>query len=76
LLMEGMMPVYDAFARLGLREGEEDVNFHTLAGFDLYQFGHLPDVGESFTFGGWHFEIIDLDGMRIDKILARREAGV
>ena len=75
LLMEGMMPVYDAFARLGLREGEEDVTFHTLAGFALYQFGHLPDVGESFTFGGWHFEIVDLDGMRIDKILARREAG-
>ncbi|MBN8950473.1 MULTISPECIES: hemolysin family protein [unclassified Rhizobium] len=73
LLMEGMMPVYDAFARLGLRVGEEDVNFHTLAGFALYQLGHLPEVGESFSFGGWRFEIVDLDGMRIDKILAQRE---
>ena len=73
LLMEGMMPVYDAFARLGLRFSEEEVNFHTLAGFALYQLGHLPEVGESFSFGDWHFEIVDLDGMRIDKILARRE---
>ncbi|HEY0123102.1 MAG TPA: hemolysin family protein [Rhizobium sp.] len=75
LLMEGMMPAYDAFQRLGLRDRSEDSNFHTLAGFALYQLGHLPDVGESFTFDGWHFEIVDLDGMRIDKILARREAG-
>ncbi|PST23746.1 hemolysin [Rhizobium sp. JAB6] len=72
LLMEGMMPVYDAFARLGLRFSEEEVNFHTLAGFALYQLGHLPEVGESFSFGDWHFEIVDLDGMRIDKILAQR----
>jgi len=67
-----MMPVYDAFARLGLRFSEEEVNFHTLAGFALYQLGHLPEVGESFSFGDWHFEIVDLDGMRIDKILAQR----
>jgi CBS domain containing-hemolysin-like protein len=73
LLMEGMMPVYDAFARLGLRFSEEEVNFHTLAGFALYQLGHLPEVGESFSFGDWHFEIVDLDGMRIDKILAQRK---
>ncbi|WFU09773.1 hemolysin family protein [Rhizobium sp. CB3090] len=75
LLIEGMMPAYDAFQRLGLREPSEDGNFHTLAGFALFQLGHIPEVGESFTFDGWHFEIVDLDGMRIDKILARREAG-
>ncbi|MFT4184877.1 MAG: hemolysin family protein [Rhizobium sp.] len=75
LLMEGMMPAYDAFQRLGLRETSDDSSFHTLAGFALYQLGHLPEVGESFTYGDWHFEIIDLDGMRIDKILAKREAG-
>ncbi|MDE1993088.1 MAG: HlyC/CorC family transporter [Rhizobiaceae bacterium] len=74
LLIEGMMPAYDAFQRLGLRESSED-NFHTFAGFALYQLGHLPDVGEGFDFGGWHFEIVDLDGMRIDKILAKREEG-
>jgi CBS domain containing-hemolysin-like protein len=73
LLIEGMMPIYDAFQRLGLREDFEDGNFHTIAGFALYRFGHIPEVGESFSFDGWIFEIVDLDGMRIDKILARRE---
>ncbi|MEF0939593.1 hemolysin family protein [Rhizobium sp. BR 362] len=73
LLIEGMMPVYDAFQRLGLRERSEDSGFHTFAGFALYQLGHIPEVGESFIFDGWHFEIVDLDGMRIDKILAKRE---
>jgi len=70
-----MMPAYDAFQRLGLRGRSEDGNFHTFAGFALYQLGHIPEVGESFTFDGWHFEIVDLDGMRIDKILAQRESG-
>jgi CBS domain containing-hemolysin-like protein len=40
----------------------------------LNQLGHLPDIGESFDSQGWRFEVIDLDGHRIDKILARRIA--
>jgi putative hemolysin len=76
LLIEGMMPAYDAFDRLGLRARPADSDFHTIAGFALHQLGHLPEVGESFTFDGWCFEIIDLDGMRIDKILARRQATI
>ncbi|MGA1804262.1 hemolysin family protein [Rhizobium sp. HT1-10] len=72
LLIEGLMPAYDAFDKLGLKERPEDSDFHTMAGFALHQLGHLPDVGETFDFDGWRFEIIDLDGMRIDKILAQR----
>jgi putative hemolysin len=33
---------------------------------------HLPELGESFTKNGWIFEVIDLDGRRIDKLLIRR----
>jgi putative hemolysin len=40
----------------------------------LNQLGHLPDIGESFDSQGWRFEVVDLDGRRIDKILARRIA--
>ena len=36
----------------------------------LQQFGHLPAVGEHFDYEGWRFEIVDLDGRRIDKVLA------
>ena len=40
----------------------------------LNQLGHLPYIGESFDSQGWRFEVVDLDGRRIDKILARRIA--
>jgi putative hemolysin len=47
-------------------------SFNTVAGFALDVLGKLPNPGESFDFGGWHFEIVDLDGRRIDKLLASR----
>lgn len=68
-LIDAMMPVRDAFERLGFRL-RPDGDFHTLAGFVLAQLGHLPEVGETFNYEGWTFEIVDLDGRRIDKILA------
>jgi len=68
-LIDAMMPVQDAFERLGFRTRPEG-DFHTLAGFALSQLGHLPEVGEIFAFEGWRFEIVDLDGRRIDKVLA------
>lgn len=74
LLIDGATPAHEAFARLDLRLRPED-DFHTLAGFALSRLGHLPDVGESFVDQGWRFEIVDLDGRRIDKILASRLAG-
>ncbi|OLP44902.1 hemolysin family protein [Rhizobium oryziradicis] len=73
LLIDGQMPAYDAFERLELTSRPENSDFHTIAGLALHQLGHLPEVGEVFEFDGWRFEIIDLDGMRIDKLLATRE---
>ena len=69
LLIDGMMSAPDAFERLGLRKLPEG-DYHTVAGFALLQLGHLPKAGESFEFECCRFEIIDLDGRRIDKILA------
>jgi putative hemolysin len=74
LLVDGMMPAYDAFDRLGIRTRPADGDFHTVAGFALFELGHLPEVGESFRYEGWQFEIVDMDGLRIDKLLARRES--
>jgi putative hemolysin len=51
-----------------------DRSYHTAAGFALSQLGYLPQVGESFDSQGWRFEVVDLDGRRIDKILASRIA--
>lgn len=72
LLVDGMMAAHDAFDRLGIRSRPAEGDYRTIAGFALFQFGHLPEAGESFSHEGWRFEILDLDGRRIDKLLVSR----
>src|SRR5512139_250304 len=48
----------------------DDRDYSTAAGFALSVLKHLPEVGERFDFGGWTFEIVDMDGRKIDKLLA------
>ena len=72
-LIAGSMPVDEMADRLFIAVPQER-SYHTAAGFMLNQLGHLPDIGEGFDSQGWRFEVIDLDGHRIDKILARRIA--
>ncbi len=55
--------------RLGIRL-PEDRDYATAAGFALSVLRHLPEVGERFSFAGWRFEIVDMDGRKIDKLLA------
>jgi putative hemolysin len=60
----------DAMAdRLGITL-PEDRDFATAAGFALWRLKHLPATGESFKHKGWRFEVVDMDGRRIDKLLA------
>jgi putative hemolysin len=47
----------------------EQQEFDTLAGFILHHLEHIPQVGEKVTWRGFLFEIVDMDGHRIDKIL-------
>ncbi|MFZ5723781.1 MAG: hemolysin family protein [Pseudomonadota bacterium] len=49
--------------------GEEDGDFHTAAGFVLHTLGHIPKAAESFIAAGFRFEVVDMDGYRIDKLL-------
>ena len=49
-----------------------DRDYATAAGFALSVLKHLPEVGERFSHGGWQFEIVDLDGRKIDKLLASK----
>jgi putative hemolysin len=50
----------------------EDRDFSTVAGFALSVLKHLPEIGEKFRHDGWSFEIVDMDGRKIDKLLASR----
>ncbi len=72
-LISGSMPADEMAERLSIALPPER-SYHTAAGFALSQLGHLPEIGESFDSQAWRFEVVDLDGRRIDKILARRIA--
>ncbi len=50
----------------------DDNQSHTAAGFVVQGFGHLPQVGDRFEAQGWRFEVLDLDGRRVDKILVEK----
>jgi putative hemolysin len=70
-LVAGWMPVDEFCDKLGLPR-EMAGEYDTVAGLVLHQLGHIPELGASFTAEGFRFEVIDLDGRRIDKILVGR----
>lgn len=74
-LLDGLMPVGELKVRLGLAElPEEDRGrYNTVAGLLMSVSGHLPTVGERIECAQWLFEVMDLDGKRIDKVLATRQ---
>ena len=57
--------------RLGVNM-PHDRDFSTVAGFALSVLKHLPQTGETFSYDGWKFEVVDMDGRKIDKLLATR----
>lgn len=71
--VDGGMAADDLAKRLDLRElpGELEGLFETAAGFVLSQLGHIPDEGDSFEIPGWRFEVVDMDGRRVDKLLVK-----
>ena len=71
-LISGAMRA-DEFAELLGIKLPQGRSYQTVAGFVLDHLGHLPSLGETFTAQGWKFEIVDLDGRRIDKLIAARE---
>lgn len=74
-LVDGDMSINQFRAEAGIKAelpGETNNDFHTLAGMVLFQLQRLPKAGESCFIEGWRFEVIDMDGMRIDKLLIIR----
>ncbi len=70
-LIAGWMPVDEFCDKFGLPRGMAG-EYDTVAGLVLHQMGHIPDLGASFRAEGFRFEVIDLDGRRIDKVLVSR----
>ena len=70
-LVDAQIPFYDFLSRFDkaawMNEGEHE--FDTLAGFILHELERIPHAGDKFDWKGFRFEIIDMDGHRIDKVL-------
>jgi putative hemolysin len=71
-LLDGLIPVPELKDRLGLRgvPEEERERYHTLSGMMMLLLGRVPAVGDRADWEGWRLEIVDMDGNRIDKVLA------
>ncbi len=72
-LISGWMPAVEFADLLGIVLPAPRP-YQTFAGYLLQRFGTIPDVGQKIAADGWQFEIVDLDGRRIDKVLASRVA--
>jgi len=72
-LFDGLIPVPELKDRLELRELPEEGRgrYNTLAGMIMLLLGRLPHTADSVEWEGWRFEVVDLDGKRVDKVLAQ-----
>ena len=71
-LIDAFVPFSDVMQLIGMNEAPSG-DYVTLAGFVLSQLHELPKPGDHFVWGGWRFEVVDMDGRRIDMILVQRQ---
>lgn len=71
-LLDGLIPLLEMKDCLHLKAVPEEGRgrYHTLSGMMMWLLGRLPSTGDIATWEGWRFEVVDLDGKRIDKVLA------
>jgi putative hemolysin len=75
-LLDGMLAVDRVEELLGMNGGlqSQDADYHTLGGLVLHQLDRLPSVGAVFDLAGLRFEVVDMDGNRVDRVLVSRAA--
>lgn len=73
-LVDGSAPMEEVLERFGLDPlpEEEAGAYHTIGGFVMARLGRVPRVADHFEWGGMRFEVMDMDGRRIDKVLVSR----
>lgn len=71
-LLDGLIPIPELKDRLGLKAvpDEDKGRYHTLSGLMMWLLERLPQTGDVATWERWRFEVVDLDGKRVDKVLA------
>jgi putative hemolysin len=73
MMMDGMTPVDELKARLMLPDLPAEGSYHTLGGLILALLQRVPHAGDRIVFGGWLFEVLEMDGRRVVKVRAGRE---
>jgi putative hemolysin len=70
-LVDGLVPMDEFKEHFQLREvpGEEEGVYQTLGGFVMMRLGRIPSAGDHFDWHGFRFEVVDMDGYRVDKVL-------
>jgi putative hemolysin len=70
-IVEGMLPIDEVMDLTGLRDlaGAESGEFHTLGGFMMARVNRIPAVGDRVEVGGFRFEVVNMDGRRVDRVL-------
>jgi putative hemolysin len=70
-LVDGLLPVEVFKEELGLKalSDEDLMGYNTVGGLVMMQLGRIPDEADTFTWKGMRFEVIDMDGYRVDKVL-------
>ncbi len=74
LLVSGWLPADTLAEKIGITL-PDDRDYATVAGLALAEFKRLPSVGDHFALGGYRFDIVDMDGRKIDKLLVAELAG-
>ncbi len=71
-LVDGQCPFYDFLCYFGVEDVFPHSEYNTISGLILDELEHIPQTGEQLVWNTFHFEIVDMDGARIDKILVSR----
>lgn len=71
--LAGMLPIDEFKELFEIRElpGESKGQYQTLSGFVMMYLGRIPQIGDDFEWDGFHFEVLDMDGRRVDRVLVR-----
>ncbi len=75
-LVDGSLSIARLKSAIGISgqfPGEASNAFNTVGGFILFHLEKIPRVTDNFVYGGWHFEVVDIDGTRIDKVLVAKQ---
>ena len=71
-LVDGQCSMYDFIMYFDLDESAQDYEYTTVAGLVLDELDHVPVSGEKVTWGEFEFEVVDMDGARIDKVIVKK----